>query len=226
MKSSDDRFSEYYARLDAAKEQERALAVRQYYNSPIVGVVVPLLQATVTGLLLALVVGLTMLAVGGFSARQILTWSAVVLAVVAFFYWTRLIARWLHLVHSFERMTGVDLNRDGYVGDPGQQHAVIYVVTNNGHQTRSDFPVSFDKMKEVAAVLVENGFRYSERELTGAKKPLTLKEFDDLRDELVLKNWVVWKNPEYPQQGVTFTADGQQAMTSYHNNLEIVKEDR
>ena len=112
MAKPDERFDAYYIAQQQNRDLEHSLSVRQYYNSPIVGVVVPFLQSLVTALLVTFVTAALLLALD-VTAKKAWSWAFVASTSTALLTWLRLIVKWTHLVHSFESILGIDINRDG-----------------------------------------------------------------------------------------------------------------
>lgn len=176
-------------------------------------VLVPLAQASITGVLVASVLSI--------ATYLLITTSAVIvgyLFVVASVsitagLWIRLMSNRNRLLWKIERITGKDFDGDGYVGEPDTLR--IEVSTTNEHGFRSleflDVPGDARRFRQFACAVL-NGKPVSQSGWTGNGGLYTRREFIALRDELLKRGWLVWRNPHAPAQGVTLTAKGRRAL--------------
>lgn len=171
------------------------------------GVIVPGLQAIITG------------AVCGVAAAAVTAWfelpfwaiGATAAALATAGGWLSYRNRWQWLL---ERITGADLNADGYIGQPQPQQPQlpapsirVELAQNDGHQVDFiDLPYP-EKLPALAAGL-QQGRTFSLSTWTGSGALFSRAEFEELRGELIRRGLAEWNNPAAPAQGVKLTAAG------------------
>jgi len=148
---------------------------RQFLHTFLAGLLLPLAQATAVAV---------MAFVGTITLRYAL--NSVDLfkpsLVVAVFTWIGtflfLMRRWLTLT-SFERLTGLDINRDGQIGAPVKKPAEKLVIRldevgGNGHYRSRDIrlDVTASQLRELGRGLLA-GRPFTEREWTGPGNPFS-----------------------------------------------------
>lgn len=182
--------------------------VIHHTTNPIVeGVVVPGLQAAITGTL-------TGVAAGAISAwLQLPAWgvAGTATAVASLAAWLSYRGRWAWVL---ERLLGVDLDRDGFIGKPDPEpepaHSLRIDLTQieDGGRTREfiDLP-SPEKLPLLASGLL-NGRQFSLTTWTGKGQLFSRAEFETLRAELLRRGLAMWNNPDAPAQGITLTGPG------------------
>lgn len=169
------------------------------------GVVVPLLQALVTGFL----IGLAALAVCAWLGWPWLAVSGSVAAVVMAVSWLSFRSRWQWVI---ERALGVDLNLDGYIGAPPERVPVepvrVILSSKDGRETDFiDLPAKPEQLRQLADGL-SAGRSFSLSAWTGSGAPFSRAEFEALRGELLRRGLARWKNDTSQAQGIELLASG------------------
>jgi hypothetical protein len=176
----------------------------------IADVVVPLVQAVVTGALVAGVV--TAIAASRGSGNLFALWGGLTLGISAIA-WLVLLFDTRRLLWGIERLTGLDLDRDGTKGKPEQERRTIEVHLKQGGTTRiigADWlGLDDDKLLMLAADLVR-GRRLAESDLGRDRVIFSrgINEFRAVRSRLVEAGLICPVNPEAPSQGYTVTRPG------------------
>ena len=180
--------------------------VIHHTTSPIVeGVVVPGLQAAITGVL----TGLAALAVSAWLKLPYWGIGATAFTLAALAAWLSYRGRWAWVL---ERMLGVDINRDGLIGQPEPepepaQSLRIELVQDEGRRGEFiDLPYP-EKLPLLAGGLLE-GRQFSLTAWTGKGQLFSRSEFETLRAELLKRGLATWNNPAAPAQGITLTGAG------------------
>lgn len=177
-------------------------------------VIVPLFQAGVTGILIALcAVSLVHYLAPGTALFPpfLLVWTGSTLVS-----WLAYRARWQYVI---ERVLGVDLNNDGYIGAPSIQVApyaeppvitpqVMRVILDQEHVTDFiDLPYP-EKIPQLASGLLEGRTFKAET----FNHLFHRSEFERVRDEMIRRGLATWKNERAHAQGVELTAAGRAVM--------------
>lgn len=180
---------------------------RVYLHSYRSGVWLPLLQASVTGGLIGLAVGLLALLAG---IQNPAAWGGLAWVSVQTAAWFMLLWRWLALTRPVETIIRQDLDGDGHIGEP-RQVRVIVESDDRRHVEFIDLPASQEQLGRLAVGLLA-GHSLSESAWTGAGGPFSRREFQHLRDELIRRGLVSWVNPSARAQGVELTKPGRAVM--------------
>jgi len=147
-----------------------------------------------------------------------LRWSvgvpAVAAALALFLVWFWRLMKWESLLWATERITGVDLDRDGEVGEPGRR--TVQLEISNADEPGSlrylNIPDAlFAKLPGVALKLAA-GTPFSEGAMTGKGRPLSRSEFHQLRDLFMERGVVAWKDERHPTLGIEFTSYGKRVI--------------
>jgi hypothetical protein len=178
--------------------------VRQHYQSPAVGVVIPGLQAAISGLFAAGVVSVVWWRTGWHYPLEVVfgTFFAVALLV-----WILRVKDWSRLIWSIESSLQVDLNGDQTVGAPPKR-VKVDTSDGRGHQKFIDLWGDDRSLAQFLTALL-NGQPTGEKEWTGRNKPFSEKEHGHNMAELLRFEIVQPKNPAYPKLGVEPTPDGE-----------------
>jgi hypothetical protein len=173
-------------------------------------VTIPLLQAVITGGLAA-VCAFSLVLVFRMDVSALAV-AGVVFAVVTFGAWMSYRGRWQWVI---EKYLGVDLDRDGFIGQPEPVHQLpplrVIVEEDQGrHAEFIDLPYP-EKLPQLAAGLLA-GRTFNQTAWTGHAGIFSRAEFDSLRDTMIERGLLVWKNPEAKAQGVVLTAPGRAVM--------------
>ena len=204
-------------------------AERQYLHSMTAGAWLPLTQATVTAL--AVAIGTWLIAWIVFNAMDPHK-PAIVLFVITWIYMiVRLQRHWLDLT-TVEKFFQTDINGDGVIGDVEQpeekitpRKVVIQIdsVKEDGHYQVGDqsnlikLSVSDEQLHTLAMGLI-NGLSFSEKVWTGKDKPFSTNEFRTLRDEMKANGLTEYVNDKDPRQGIRLTDAGRAVMEEYANS--------
>jgi hypothetical protein len=210
-----DRLEEYFRQKWEAEHShqlhqvaERGSAAGEFLHSFTAGVALPGLQAVITGGLLGLAAGMVA-GLAGWSRPW--AWGLGSWAVVQACTWSALLWRWLDLTKPLERVIGLDLDNDGYIGDPEElppPNVRIELVSPDKRQTViSHLPCTQAQLVTLSTGLLA-GQPFSESEWTGAGRPFSRREFRDLREEMLKRGMLAWRNEQAPSQGMIFTAAG------------------
>jgi hypothetical protein len=174
-------------------------------------VVVPGLQATITGILAgALVAGIAIMRRSEFSAMIGLIGCAATWGVS----WLWLLHEHRQLLWEVESIIGADLNGDGEIGAPPAPPTTVRVdITDKPASTEThlnffELPINQRKMAEVAR-LIMNGVSFSEDKIAGKNCPLSGPRFRELQDILLSRKMLRWRNEENHRLGVEITRGGQ-----------------
>ena len=155
---------------------------------------IPLLISLVTGLLLT---GFAVLGV------QVLwetwwpwTWAAFMFAGVSLGVW--ILQNWDVLLWEAEERVGVDLDRDGVIGDPNQR----YVLVNAAPPEEVERPV--DRAHRRMCQFVRDAEQSTAaRDLE--EKNYSRDEIKMFRELLIRGKWAVWRNPANNRDGWRLT---------------------
>ena len=190
----------------SAQHQSREIIT--HYQTSTVAVRIPLIQCAITAVLLAILVMI---------ASYALSWpwlkiGGISFAAIMALDWIRRSEGWRRRVDDLEYLLHVDLNQDGLIAsqpEPVRTETVKLEVTSEGGKRTQfvDLPVSRAKIAEFASGLCY-GQAFSENAWSGAGALFSRREFREVRDTMIDRNWVTWKNPEHPKQGLTLTSQG------------------
>jgi hypothetical protein len=166
------------------------------------GVVIPFLQALVTGALVGLlsfVLGGNGLAMG--AGVFLLTWIILVL-------------RWLDLI-----TWTVKPPEPEPAPQPEPLSLRIAVSQDNGHNVALAELKGFtlDQLAQLAQGL-QAGATFSEAAWTGSGRPFTRPQFYELRQVFLSRGWAAWRSPGTPARGVVLTHPGE-AVTRYFSSV-------
>lgn len=160
------------------------------------GVLIPFLQAVVTGFFSGmLIIGVLVLA-GAFQLAVL----AVLAGGVMLFCWLRLLGNWL-AVYSPIRVVE---------HQPAGERAPFVTIEIKQDNRRLQFielPASEEQLVRLAEGLLR-GTPLSESAWCGAGRVFTKSEFHQLRDEMLKRQLVAWKNEQFPAQGLVLTVAG------------------
>jgi len=113
-----------------------------------------------------------------------------------------------------ENWTGIDLNRNGAVGNRVFDNDVP--MTNYGNvpvpQNWAGFPVTEKQMLEVAYGMLADRKTLSERNFAGGGRPLSVEQFRRLQPKLVERGWFEWKSDKDNRQGADITPEGERML--------------
>lgn len=170
-------------------------------------VVTPLLQAVVTGLLLAMIATGVLWGVFELAFAQTFGVSFCVSVTLAWFWRLGVVTETLWDV---EERTGLDLDRDGVVGRPGPQTVRLEIVRGN-HTQYVDIDGLEDsrRLRTLAILALTN--RLSERAVN-REFGWSRDRWVGVRDGLVERKWAKWDGDPGSTQGIIFTDEGREIM--------------
>jgi hypothetical protein len=199
--------------------QRESPAGRQHLHTLTAGAWLPFLQSSLTGVITS-----TVVVVIAYALRARFPWSwGGALGVIAWaLTWYQLQKHWFSLT-ALEQVTGLDINRDGVIGDPDQvpESRIIHVrmdeTTKAGHfhQVRFDLPASSTQMQELAIGVLQEGRPFTHREWTGAGAPFSDAEFRALRNEMIRRELMAPASGKDARQGYVMTDAGRQVLESF-----------
>jgi len=180
------------------------------------GAWLPGVQSAISGVL-AFVVVLAVALSGRW--RSAFTWSVVAGVVASGLTWLYLVRHWLSLT-GLERLTGLDLDNDGIIGEPKNAESSIQEirvrvseVTEGGNYKESIYALPLDsgQLSALAAGMAE-GLPLAESAWCGRGRPFSQREFRTLRAELTRRGLVALANPKDARQGYILTVAGRHVM--------------
>jgi hypothetical protein len=198
---------------------------RAYLHNMTAGAWLPLMQSVISGL----VAGVAVLAVG-LAGRWRSPWAdaGIVAALVVGLSWLVMARHWLSLT-ALERLTGLDLNHDGRVGEPEEQETQptrepdfvrvqVDHVTAAGHVGESqifNLPATREQLAALAAGVLRDGLTFSERVWTGQGKPFSVDGWRSLRSEFIKRGLLALVSAKDPRQGYVLTLAGRHVLESF-----------
>lgn len=205
---------------EAAANQPPPVVTRdtQYLHTYTVGAILPFLQASITAVLIF--IGSLVVAYFVFDIIDPLK-PAVTLATLSWIgTWLARQSRWLML--TAERLTGIDINRDGVVGTEKKEPDVIRIQVREIKQDGAyqvhdniDLPISREQLEALARGLL-NGVPFSERKWTAPNNDIfSSNEFRTLRSIMVRRQLIELVNEKDARQGYKLTHQGRSIMEYY-----------
>jgi hypothetical protein len=147
---------------------------------------------------------------------------ASVAAVAGLFAWqsSAAIRERRDLLWRVERATGLDIDLNGYIGEPKTVRIELTYQDINGRTKRQSYlnlPISESQLDALAGGLT-NGVALAQSAWIGKGKPLSRGEFDTVRDMLIMYGLAVWVNPDARAQGCVLTNAGKAVMRRIAGN--------
>lgn len=189
----------------------------------LIAAIIPLIQSLLTGLVIgSLVFALAL----HFDAEKPWAWGLWGFLLSGSGMWIFSIQRWYKLTDwlpTVERMTNLDINRDGRIGDrlpsvdvvpdPKQITVTVRDVHDQGHLSvmRYDLPVD-EAQLGAFAVGVGQGVSLAEANWIGPSNPFTRDEYRAFRKELIRRRWIELANHKSAKQGFQMTEAGRAVM--------------
>lgn len=186
------------------------------YHNPIVAVVIPLAQASISGAVLGLAGGLW---AGLLDYARPVMFGFTTAATVQAGAWLLLLGRWANITR-LERALSMDLNHDGYIGDPDpapQPLAPIRIEINDRPNNRTvygELPTTPDKLAALAQGLL-SGASFSEGQWTGGGALFSRAEFRELRAVMLRCGIIAPASDKDARQGYALTTPGRAAMRHF-----------
>jgi len=183
------------------------------------GVIVPVLKSLFLGFTTGVLVGLLAWAFNA-TFSPWLAFAVAWFVVMPFSFW-RYSERAMWMI---ERIAGADLNGDSFVGQPTQQQAPALTAPIRVEVSRDegravdfiDLPVKPEKLPQLARGLLA-GRSFNQTAWTGSAGIFSRSEFDALRDTMIQRGLLAWRNPESKAQGCDLTAAGRAVMRRLAN---------
>jgi len=129
-----------------------------------------------------------------------------------------LLARWLNLTAPIERITGWDINQDGWIGEAVEPEQIeITVRKEDGGIYRGATMLSIGMTAARFRELCQGAYRniqannnsFSEAQWVGRDKLFSNRnEFVQLRDQFIRRGVLEWANPDRRESGTRFTQWG------------------
>jgi hypothetical protein len=183
------------------QESERA-----HLFSMAAGVLLPMLQAVITGCLAGMAATFYAWVMKSPEAWK---WGAGVGLGVMVISWLLLVLRWLNLTAPLERLTGRDLNHDGYVGQPPKTIRVEFKAEKN-QLIIANLPDNPQARQFYGALI--RGEKNGIHNWTGRNKPLTPSEYEEIRDSLINRTFARWIGEPSARDGWELTPYGRHAL--------------
>jgi len=175
-------------------------------HPPTIGgqVMVPMFRAIVTGVLVGILV--SVMATAADWPKSV---PAIAGAFVTCVVW---LAKGLSdkAIYIQEEASGIDLNGDGQIGKP-QPTFRIEDVTRHGNATQMrymDMPGGPERFAQWGAAIL-NGRSLGEARWTGLGRLYKKADYQEMRDELIDKEWAAWKKADHHASGWYITEKGE-----------------
>jgi hypothetical protein len=187
--------------IEAVRADE---VVRTQYVSFETAVVVPTLQALVSGALVG--------ATGGLAAGMVhwdnalWVWGLTTFGTASVL-WLAMLDRWQKIQWEREFWRPEAPQAQVVQQTNNVERISVDVRQDNRTTTILHLNVSAERLAEVAK-LVLNGRPFVERSFCGSNGLLSQTQFREMRDELIQRGLLTWRNPESPQQGTIFEPSG------------------
>lgn len=190
-------------------------AERQFLHTFTAGVLLPLGQSAVTGVMIFIVtIVIGTLIFDWVDPLRYASTFGVIALVATYLYLQR---RWLSLT-ALEEMFDVDLNGDQVIGQPEPQVIKIQITEqkDNGHVQihNIDLPASPQQL-EAFAHGVLSGAPLSEKFWTGSGRPFSSPQYRSLMTVMMARGLVEYVNEKDRRQGRQLTRAGRAVMKHY-----------
>ncbi len=176
---------------------------------------IPLIQSLLTGLVVSIVSFAIALTSGKENPWLWLLWGFL-LPVVGV--WVFSIRRWFKLTDWLpyvEKVTNIDINRDGQIGSPEPKRMTVTVRdVRDGMFLRMnhyELPASEEQV-HAFALGVGQGLSLAEANWIGPSNPFARDEYRAFRGELIRRRWVELASHKSTNQGFQMTRAGQAVM--------------
>jgi hypothetical protein len=168
----------------------------------IADVIVPLLQAIITGFLTAIIASISL----SFLVKGLPWYSGMVVGmIVTGLAWGMFLGSSKDTLWIIEEITGRDIDGDGYTGQPSapvrkwETNSQIVDKQTGARERLSIYEIEPEALQQFCYA-VTNGQPFTED--TADKCGISQGQFNTWRDDLLGQNQVVWKNPNYHNAGL------------------------
>lgn len=144
-------------------------------------------------------------------------WGAIIGLGSILLVWAVSIRRWFEYAYSAfigyaETLTGLDLDGNDNIGNqPLPPREILYKVQDaeGGQFKQINYKLPYPGLHKALADHILGGGDYSEGQLTRGHRALfTRSQFTDLREALLKRDLLAWRDPGQKRQGVAFTDAG------------------
>jgi len=192
-------------------DNAKTLSAQEYLHKASVSAGTPLLQSFITGFVVAVPFTVGFLK---FRVEDAWFWGFGIWGVVQAVVWILIQLHWFNLT-TLENVTGLDLNKDGVIGD-GKNESVRKVridmeAYDKAGVHRSTTRAHFDNeslIYKIAEAVMLQEKPISVKQIVEVDKLMSRDDFDDVREEMEKRGIVVMKNPMYPKLGYKPTYAG------------------
>ena len=174
-------------------------------------VLVPVWQSVVTGAIMSILMAAGLASAGAdtVDAIEVSVVSGMVVAAAAWLYLLRDTRRTLWHIEEFLR---ADIDGDGVVGQPAPETVRVEVASTNteGYQALvyADLPGTLSQLRTFACGVL-SGRGLAEAAWIGRNGIYSRGQYAQLREELLRRGWVEWRNVNAPAQGLDLTESGE-----------------
>ena len=167
-------------------------------------------------LLSGLILGVSAWVIAGLlGAERSWIYGASVLAITISITWLLLLKRSLRMI---EAILDIDIDQDGYIGEPEQPRIIIMDETDHGKTEGlilHDLPGGEARFARLSAGVLHDEIPLAERFWTGDGKPYSQNEFRELRDYLLLRGLLSWASEHDHRQGIEIEPAGRALLRNY-----------
>jgi hypothetical protein len=196
------------------KEYREDVSGQAYLHTHTASATSPLLQAVFTGALVSIPIMMLMIK---YRVQDWLMNGVIIFFVITSGVWIYSLRHWFKLT-KIERMTGIDLNRDGVVGDPVREVVRPVRVDVNEYEngkhvrtTRAHYE-NEARMIALADALINHNIPFSYDALCIQRKILKRSELKAIREEMEKRGMAYQVNPESVNSPWELTNPGRAAL--------------
>jgi hypothetical protein len=152
-------------------------------------VLVPVLQAAISGALLAaLLVFVVSEVAPGFGGDLLKVWAITALAITAGA-WLLLLGQTRRLLWTVERLTGQDLNRNGVIGKPQERLVIVNAAKSSQQSAQAENQERAEGFRDFVELLDVRG-----TDLRAWEKRIGRETYQAYRDALIRLGWARWRS--------------------------------
>jgi len=174
------------------------------------GVLIPLLQSLVAGLLYGVGTSFVAKVMNDFGFDEVAWWK---IGLATFFLaFTR---AWLALIDEWRQFLYPKPKKDPVYIESEPVHTKLEISENNGRSMQFiDLPAEPDQLIQLGMGIME-GLSFTEAQWVGRGQPFTRTQFVRLRSELIKRGLLVWNSDLDPARGVKVTGKGRAVMRHF-----------